>query len=77
MCRFKPRLAKSMLKEIMNNVLDGKEYDQNETGNWTREIATTAKQKLKGRFSAHTERVVEGSSPFCHGWVIHIYQSSV
>jgi hypothetical protein len=42
-----PRVVKDLINEVLVSSLKGKEYDANETGNWTKEIATAIKTKLK------------------------------
>lgn len=42
-----PRVVKDLISAVLVSSLQGKEYDQNETGGWTKEIATAIKAKLK------------------------------
>lgn len=44
---FKPEQVKTILKACLTEFLTGKEYNQTETGNWSKEIATIVKNKLK------------------------------
>ncbi len=42
-----PRVVKDLISSLLSTHLKGKEYDQNETANWTKEIATAIKNALK------------------------------
>lgn len=42
-----PRVVKDIIQAVLNEQLKDKEYDQNETGNWTKEIASIIKNRLK------------------------------
>jgi Ribonuclease G/E len=42
-----PRVVKDLINSVLSEALKGKEYDQNETGTWTKDIATQIKGKLK------------------------------
>lgn len=46
-CSLNPRVVKDLINSVLVDHLKGKEYDQNETGAWTKEIATAIKAKLK------------------------------
>jgi len=45
--RLNPRVVKDLISEVLLSSLKNREYDQNETSNWTKEIATNIKGKLK------------------------------
>jgi hypothetical protein len=42
-----PRVVKDLIHSVLSEHLKSRAYDQNETGNWTKEIATQIKAKLK------------------------------
>ena len=42
-----PRVVKDLITTVLQEHLKGKEYDQNETGTWTKDIATQIKARLK------------------------------
>lgn len=42
-----PRVVKDLITQVLNDHLKGREYDVNESGSWTKEIATAIKAKLK------------------------------
>lgn len=42
-----PRVVKDLINTVLVDQLKTREYDQNETGTWTKEIATQIKGKLK------------------------------
>lgn len=42
-----PRVVKDLIHSVLVDQLKSKEYDQNETGTWTKDIATQIKAKLK------------------------------
>lgn len=44
---FKPKVVEEIMNDTLAEMLGGKEYDVNETTNWTKEIATVIKNKLK------------------------------
>jgi len=44
---FKPREVKQIMKAVIKEKLFDKKYNQNETGNWTKDIAVAIKSRLK------------------------------
>ena len=47
-CRFKPLVAKEIIRAVLNERLAGKTYSTDDSAKWTKEIATAIKLKLKG-----------------------------
>ena len=56
--RFKPHVAKEIIKSVLSERLAGKQYSTDDTAKWTKEIALAVKQKLKGALRASQTRVV-------------------
>jgi len=46
--KFRPVAVKNIIHEILGEELGGKQYNAEETGNWTRTISDSIKDKLKG-----------------------------
>jgi len=44
---FKPRVVQGILRSTLHERLNAKKYDPMETGNWTKQIATDVKTRLK------------------------------
>jgi len=55
---FNPRKAQEIIQEVLKQHLTGKKYDQNETGNWTKDIATAVKNRLKDGLHAPRYKIV-------------------
>jgi hypothetical protein len=50
-----PRAIRELMQTVLNSRLSGKEYDPNESSNWSRDLATEIKTKLKESHT-HTPR---------------------
>ena len=50
--RFRSQAVKSVMQEVLNDELSGKNYDAEETTNWTKLISEQIKEKVKGKTSS-------------------------
>eukprot|EP00771_Trimastix_marina_P000204 gnl/Trimastix_PCT/1211.p1 GENE.gnl/Trimastix_PCT/1211~~gnl/Trimastix_PCT/1211.p1 ORF type:complete len:125 (-),score=2.45 gnl/Trimastix_PCT/1211:48-422(-) len=51
--RFRPAQVREIVQTILNEKLEGQEYQQENTPAWTREIADEIKTQLKNRFDRY------------------------
>jgi hypothetical protein len=77
-----PRVVKDLIDQVLVETLKGKEYDQNETGTWTKEIATVIKGKLKGHTIQHKQYCIDvfmmhSSSAYSHLIYLHSHTLSL
>ena len=68
---FKPRQVESMMRSYVEEYLQSKQYDANESSNWAKDMAAHIKNKLKGHSSPaqqiHRRTTTQCSRPQASG----------